>query len=73
MFNGDIVLNDANFKFKTDFTDNSISKIEENKIYLNQINAGETKEIEVGIQLLTDSQFDLGLISKENKIVHKKI
>jgi len=68
MFNGDIVLNDANFKFKTDFTDNSISKIEENKIYLNQINAGETKEIEVGIQLLTDSQFDLGLISKENKI-----
>ena len=69
IFNGDIVLNDANFKFKTDFTDNSISKIEENKIYLNQINAGETKEIEVGIQLLTDSQFDLGLISKENKIV----
>lgn len=68
LFNGDIVLNDANFKFKTDFTDNSISKIEENKIYLNQINAGETKEIEVGIQLLTDSQFDLGLISKENKI-----
>ena len=69
LFNGDIALNDANFKFKTDFTDNSISKIEENKIYLNQINAGETKEIEVGIQLLTDSQFDLGLISKENKIV----
>lgn len=68
LFNGDIVLNDANFKFKTDFTDNSISKIEENKIYLNQINAGETKEIVVGIQLLTDSQFDLGLISKENKI-----
>ena len=68
LFNGDIVLNDANFKYKTDFTDNSISKIEENKNYLNQINAGETKEIVVGIQLLTDSQFDLGLISKENKI-----
>lgn len=68
LFNGDIVLNDANFKFKTNFTDNSISKIEENKVYLNQINAGETKEIEVGIQLLTDSQFDLGLINKQSKI-----
>ena len=68
LFNGDIVLSDANFKFKTNFTDNSISKIEENKVYLNQINAGETKEIEVGIQLLTDSQFDLGLINKQSKI-----
>ena len=55
LFNGNIVLSDANFKFKTDFSDNSINRIEENKIYLNQINAGETKEIEVGIQLLTDS------------------
>ncbi len=68
LFNGNIVLNDANFKFKTDFTGNAINKIEENKIYLNQINAGETKEIEVGIQLLSDTQFDLGLISKESKI-----
>ena len=68
LFNGDIVLSDANFKFKTNFTDNSISKIEENKVYLNQINAGETKEIEVGIQLFTDSQFDLGLINKQSKI-----
>ncbi len=68
LFNGNIVLSDANFKFKTDFSDNSINRIEENKIYLNQINAGETKEIEVGIQLLTDSKFDLDLISKESKI-----
>ena len=43
------------------------NKIEENKIYLNQINAGETKEIEVGIQLLTDSQFDLSSIRKNNE------
>ena len=33
LFNGNIVLSDANFKFKTDFSDNSINKIEENKIY----------------------------------------
>ena len=68
LFNGNIVLNDANFKFISNFSDNSISGIEENKVYLNQINAGETKEIEVGIQLLTDSQFDLSLINKESKI-----
>ena len=68
LFNGDIVLNDANFKFKPEFTDNSISKIEDNKVYLNQINAGETKEIEVGIELLTDSSFDVSLINKESKI-----
>ena len=37
LFNGNIVLSDANFKFKTDFSDNSINRIEENKIYLNQI------------------------------------
>lgn len=68
VFDGDIVLNDANFKFKTDFADNSISKIEENKVYLNQIKAGETKEIEIGIELLREEQFDLSLINMESKI-----
>ena len=34
LFDGNIVLSDANFKFKTDFSDNSINRIEENKIYL---------------------------------------
>ena len=67
VFDGDIVLNDANFKFKTDFADNSISKIEENKVYLNQIKAGETKEIEIGIELLREEQFDLSLINMESK------
>ena len=68
LFNGNIVLSDANFKFKPEFTDTSISKIEDNKIYLNQINAGETKEIEVGIQLLVDSNFDLSLINRQSKL-----
>ena len=68
LFNGDIVLNDANFKFKSNFTDNSISKIEGNRVYLNQINAGETKEIEIGIELLREEQFDLSLINIESKI-----
>lgn len=67
-FNGNIVLNDANFQLKTDTLSDGISKIENNVIYLNQINAGESKEIEVGIELLKDEQFDLGLINMESKI-----
>lgn len=67
-FNGNIVLSDANFKLKTDNLGNGISKIENNVIYLNQINAGESKEIETGIELLKDDQFDLDLISMESKI-----
>lgn len=67
-FNGNIVLNDANFKFKTDILTDSISKIENNIIYLNQINAGETVEIEVGIELLRNEMFDLNSINMKNDI-----
>lgn len=67
-FNGNIVLNDANFKFKTDILSDAISKIENNVIYLNQIKAGDSKEVEVGIELIKDEQFDLNLISMESKI-----
>lgn len=69
LLDGEITLKDSNFKFKEDFSDNSIRKIEENKIYLNQINAGETKEIEINIELLKQEQFDLGLINMESKIL----
>lgn len=67
-FNGNILLRDANFKFKNGDSNTTINKIEDNKIYLNQINAGETREIEVGIQLLENEQFDLNLINKINSI-----
>lgn len=67
-FNGNILLKDANFEFKSDLTSDIVNKIENNTIYLNQINAGETKEIEVGIELLKDEQFDLDLIDKESKV-----
>lgn len=67
-FNGNIVLNNANFRLKTDILSDKVSKIENNTIYLNQINAGESKEIEVGIELTKDEQFDLNLISMESEI-----
>ena len=39
MFNGTIAIKDANFKFVKNYSDNLISGVEDNKIYLNQINA----------------------------------
>ena len=53
-FNGNIVLNNANFRLKSNILSDSVSKRENNVVYLNQINAGENKEIEVGIELLKD-------------------
>ena len=67
-FNGEIILENSNFKFKTEATPNErIKSISSNKIELNQINAGETIEIEVGIELLTtDTSFEVSLLNKES-------
>lgn len=67
-FNGNIVLKNANFKLKTDMVNENINKIENDTIYLNQINAGENKEIEVGIEILKDDKFDLNLLNMESTI-----
>lgn len=67
-FNGKIEIDDSNFKLKTDILSEGITKIEGNTISLSQINAGETKELEVGIELLKDENFDLSLLGKESKV-----
>lgn len=67
-FNGKIVLNNSNFKFKTDIIHEAISKIENNVIYLNQINAGESREISVGIEVLREEQFDLNLLNCDSEV-----
>ncbi len=67
-FNGNIVLNNANFTLKTDILSDGVSKIEGNTIYLNQINAGENKEIEVGIAQIKDNQFDLNYIDMKSSV-----
>ena len=67
-FNGKISLNNANFKFKSEISNDLINKIEDNTIYLNQINAGETKEIEVGIELILDENYNLENLDKESNI-----
>ena len=67
-FNGMIQLNESNFKFKTDILSEIVNKIEENTIYLNQIKAGDSVEVEVGIELLKDNQFDFRNLDKESVV-----
>ena len=68
-FNGEIVLNNSNFKLKTDILSDGINKIEGNKISLSQINAGETRDIIVGIEVNKDDNFDLGMLDKESTLL----
>lgn len=70
-FKGDIELKDVNFRIKDGNAGKEIEKIEDNKIYLNQINAGESKEIELKIEMIKDTEFDLNLIDKKSNIVLK--
>lgn len=67
-FNGNIKLNNANFAIKPDILSNSVNKIENGVIYLNQIKAGETREIEVNIDILRNDEFDLRFIDLNSEI-----
>ena len=67
-FNGEVSLEKSNFRLKNDIQSERINKIEENKIFLNQINAGEVAEIEVGIEAIKDNRFDLSLLNMASEI-----
>lgn len=62
-FFGEIEVADSNFTVNQNKTSNAINKIEGNKITLNQINAGQTVEVEVGIAPITEDSFDQGLLT----------
>ena len=67
-FDGKITLKDSNFKFKTDTENERIQNITEDTITLNQINAGDIVEIPVGIELVTDTSYDISLLNAESKL-----
>ena len=67
-FTGTIVLDTANFRLKTDILSEGITKIEGNTITLSQINAGETRDIFVGIEIIREEVFDLSLLNMESQI-----
>ena len=53
-FNGDIKLQNSNFNLKEDILSEKVNSIKNNTIVLNQINAGENVDIEVGIDTNID-------------------
>ena len=67
-FNGKVEILDSNFKLKSQELSEGINKIEDNKISLNQLRAGETTEIELGIEAKQGEVIDSSLLSMESKI-----
>lgn len=67
-FNGKVEVKESNFTIKPEKLSDSINSIEGNTINLNQINAGDKIEIEVGIEIQKDDYIDLDLLSMESKI-----
>lgn len=57
-FNGIVELNDTNFKFNSSESE-YVNKVEENKIYLNQMNAGTTAEIEIKVSPIEQEKYAL--------------
>ena len=66
-FNGTIELQEGNFNFKNTASE-GISHIDGNKITLNQINAGSTVEIELGIAPVKSEQMMLSRLNMTSKI-----
>ncbi len=62
-FLGEIEVANSNFTVDSNKLSNEINKIEGNTITLNQINAGQTVEVEVGITPIKDNSIDQGLLS----------
>ena len=63
-------LDNPNFKVEDGFTAKEVSKIEDNKIYFNQIVKGEAVELAIPIEMITatSEKISLSQIYKENKI-----
>lgn len=67
-FNGEIQIQESNFKLNTNIEDEHISKIEEKYIKLNQINAGQEVTIDIGIEIIKEEQYKLELLDKTTNI-----
>lgn len=71
-FNGEVTLNNSNFTLKE--SDSAyVNKIENNTIYLNQINVGAAEEIKVKIEPMKEENFTIGLLDMTSQINVKGI
>ena len=67
-FDGEITLGNSNFKLKQEILSDGISKIEGNAITLNRVRAGNTVEIEVGIEPIVDEVYAVDMLNKESAL-----
>lgn len=67
-FNGEIALENSNFSFVPNQTSSYINEIKENKIILNQLNAGTSAKIELQIEPIGNEIFNIGLLSAVSKL-----
>lgn len=71
-FNGEIALENSNFTLKA--SDSAyVNKIENNTIYLNQINVGASEEIKVEIEPMKEENFMIGLLNMTSRVSIKGI
>lgn len=67
-FNGEVTINNSNFTLKQ--ADSSyVNRIEENTIYLNQINAGTTADIKVKIEPIQNEEYEIGLLNSSTEVL----
>lgn len=71
-FNGQIHLENSNFTLR-ETRSIYVNKIENNIIYLNQMNVGTTEEIKVKIEPIQEENFMIGLLNMTSKVSIKGI
>ena len=67
-FNGNISLENAGFNLKQATANDYIDRVENNIIYLRQINAEETVNIEVGIEYLEDNEIPVSTLTEQSTV-----
>ncbi len=67
-FDGQISLDDANFKIKNSVLSDKVSKIESNTVYLNRINAGTNAIVELEIEQALPETMSEKLLNVESKV-----
>lgn len=67
-FNGEVEILNSNFTIKDQKLSEEINKIDKNKVSLNQINSGETVEVELEIFPKTGDIIDFNLLNMESEV-----
>lgn len=67
-FNGEIHIDNSNFKLKTDTKNDYINDISEYSVKLNQIIAGSEVVLELGIEAIKDDEYELNNLNKTSDI-----